>query len=255
VFALPRLSALFRANEHLSSRFSLGLGYKAPSIFTEDAEEIFFQNVLPTTKAVKAETSRGGTFDVNYRNTLREKISYSINQMFFYTEIHDPLVLTTNSNGTLTFTNAGQLIRSRGFETNARVVYDFIKLFAGYTFTEAKAGYLMGNQTLPLVPKSRLNSSLVFEKEANFKAGLEAYYSSSQVLSNGTRTKAFWTIGISGEKTFGKLSYFINAENITDTRQGRFSQVVFPPHQNPSFAEIYTHMEGRIINGGVKVKF
>jgi outer membrane receptor for ferrienterochelin and colicins len=62
-------------------------------------------------------------------------------------------------------------------------------------------------------------------------------------------------LGIFGEKTFGKYSLFVNAENITDTRQSRFNTVVFPPHQNPTFAEIYTHTEGRVFNGGVKVRF
>ena len=31
--------------------------------------------------------------------------------------------------------------------------------------------------------------------------------------------------GIFAEKTFGKMSLFINAENITDTRQSRFGPV------------------------------
>ena len=60
--------------------------------------------------------------------------------------------------------------------------------------------------------------------------------------------------GIFGEKTFGKYSLSINAENITDTRQGRFGTVVFGPHQNPTFSEIYTHTEGRVFNGGIKVR-
>ncbi len=60
--------------------------------------------------------------------------------------------------------------------------------------------------------------------------------------------------GAFGEKTFGKYSLFINAENFTDTRQSRFGAVVFPPHRNPTFAEIYTHTEGRVFNGGVKIK-
>ncbi len=62
-------------------------------------------------------------------------------------------------------------------------------------------------------------------------------------------------MGLFGEKTFGKYTYFINAENITDTRQSRFGQVVFPPLNNPTFAEIYTMTEGRIFNGGVKIRF
>jgi outer membrane receptor for ferrienterochelin and colicins len=174
--------------------------------------------------------------------------------MFFYTEIEDPLVLLPAAGGLFGFSNATQPIRSAGFETNAKLAYDFVKLFAGYTYTNAKAEYLAGNQILPLTPKSKLNSSLLFEKEANFKAGIEAYYTSSQFLTNRFRTRPYWVVGIFGEKTFGKYSLFINAENITDIRQGRFGTVVFPPHQNPTFSEIYTHTEGRVFNGGIKIK-
>lgn len=253
-FTLPRVSSLYRFNNHLSSRLSVGLGYKAPSIFTEEAETLLFRNVLPIGNSLKAERSRGGTLDLNYRNTIGEKFSYSLNQMFFYTEIEDSLVLLDAPGGNFRFANADELVRSRGFETNARLSYDIVKLFAGYTFTHAKADYLTGNRTLPLTPKSRINSALLFEKEASFKTGFEAYYTSSQFLTNGFRTKAFWVLGIFGEKTFGKYSLFINAENITDTRQGRFTQVVFPPHQMPTFAEIYTHTEGRVFNGGIKIR-
>jgi iron complex outermembrane receptor protein/outer membrane receptor for ferrienterochelin and colicins len=238
----------------LSSRLSLGFGYKAPSIFTEEAETLLFRNVLPTGNALKAERSRGGTFDVNYRGAAGEKFSYSLNQMFFYTEIEDPLVLLPAASGFYSFTNAGRPVRSAGFETNVRASYDFVKLFAGYTYTNAKAEYLTGNQILPLTPKSKLNSSLLFEREANFKAGVEAYYTGGQYLTDRFRTRPFWVLGIFGEKTFGKYSLFVNAENITDTRQGRFGTVVFPPHQNPTFSEIYTHTEGRVFNGGIKIK-
>jgi iron complex outermembrane receptor protein/outer membrane receptor for ferrienterochelin and colicins len=254
VFPLPRVSLLYRFNDSLTSRVSFGLGYKTPSIFTEEAETLLFENVLPIGNRLKAETSRGGTFDVNYRNTIGEKFTYSVNQMFFYTEIENPLVLLRNANGTFSFTNAAQPVKSSGFETNVRLSYDIVKLFAGYTFTNAKAKYLAGNQFLPLTPKSKLNSALLFEKEANFKAGFEAYYTSNQFLSNRFKTKPFWVFGIFGEKTFGKFSLFINAENITDTRQSRFGQVVFPPFQNPTFAEIYTHTEGRVFNGGIKIR-
>jgi outer membrane receptor for ferrienterochelin and colicins len=255
MYPLPRVSLLYRLDDHLSSRFSVGLGYKAPSIFTEDAEVLLFRNVLPIGNGLKAERSRGGTFDLNYRNTMGEKISYSFNQMFFYTRIVDPLILSAGNNGRFSYTNAGEPVTSTGFETNARFVYDIVKLFAGYTFTNAKAKYLIGNQTLPLVPRSRLNSALLFEREQNFKAGIEAYYTSSQILTNGSRTRAFWVLGIFGEKTLGKIAIFFNAENITDTRQSRFGQVVLPPHQSPTFAEIYTHTEGRVFNGGVKLRF
>lgn len=255
VFPLPRVSVLYRFTDNLSSRFSVGLGYEAPSIFTDEAEMLLFRNVLPIGNTLRAERSRGGTFDVNYKNKIGEKLSWSLNQMFFFTRIESPLLLTPNAGGVFSFANADQPIRSTGFETNVRVVYDLVRLFAGYTFTDAKAEYLTGNQTLPLVPRSRLNSALLFEREGNFKAGIEAYYSSSQFLSNRLKTKPFSVFGVFGEKTFGRMSLFINAENITDTRQSRFGPVVFPPHQNPTFSEIYTHTEGRVFNGGIKIKF
>lgn len=254
VFALPRASLLYRFTENLSTRFGFGLGYKTPSIFTEEAETLLFQNVLPVGNTLEAERSQGGTFDVNYKNSIGEKFSYSVNQMFFYTEIEKPLILLSNPNGTFSFMNAIQPIISSGFETNVRASYDILKLFAGYTYTNAKAKYLVGNQFLPLTPKGKLNSALLFEKEDNFKAGVEAYYTSSQFLSNRFKTKPYWVLGIFGEKSFGKFNLFINAENITDTRQSRFGTVVFPPHQNPTFSEIYTHTEGRVFNGGIKIR-
>jgi iron complex outermembrane receptor protein/outer membrane receptor for ferrienterochelin and colicins len=253
-FALPRVSLLYRFNDNLSTRAGFGFGYKTPSIFTEAAETLLFENVLPIGNTLKAERSKGGTFDINYRNTIGEKFSYSLNQMFFHTEIEDPLVLLPDTNGAFSFANADRPVRSSGFETNVRASYDIVKLFAGYTFTNAKASYLAGNQFLPLTPKHKLNSALLFEKEEDFKTGFEAYYTGSQFLSDGVKTRPYWVLGIFAEKFFGKYSLFINAENITDTRQSRFGQVVFPPFNNPTFAEIYTHTEGRVFNGGIKIR-
>lgn len=254
VFALPRVSLLYRFTDSLTSRIGFGFGYKTPSIFTEEAETLLFQNVRPIGNNLKAERSKGGTFDLNYRKTIGEHFSFSVNQMFFYTEIENPLILVPNSNNTFGFISATEPVISRGFETNVRASYDIVKLFAGYTFTNANAGYLIGDETLPLVPKSKLNSALLIEKEDNFKAGIEAYYTSSQVLTNRLKGKPYWVLGIFGEKNFSKFSLFLNAENITDTRQSRFGTVVFPPHQNPTFSEIYTHTEGRVFNGGIKIR-
>jgi iron complex outermembrane receptor protein/outer membrane receptor for ferrienterochelin and colicins len=253
-FALPRVSALYRFTDRLSSRFTVGFGYKTPSVFTEEAETLLFRGVLPIGNTLEAERSRGGTFDVNYRGAVGEKLTYSLNQMFFYTRITDPLVLSPRAGGFYAFENASRPVTSSGFETNARLAYDIVKLFAGYTYTNARAEYLSGNQVLALTPKSRVNSALLFEREADFKVGVEAYYTSSQYLTDRFRTRPFGVLGVFGEKTFGKYSLFVNAENITDTRQGRFGTVVFPPHQRPTFAEIYTHTEGRVFNGGVKVR-
>jgi len=254
-FALPRVSLLYKFNDHFTSRVGFGLGYKTPTMFNEDSEELLFRNVAPVGTMLKAERSAGGTFDLNYRNNIGEKFSYSINQMFFYTQISDPLILRPDVNNIYRFSNAASPVISKGFETNARLGYGIAKLFLGYTFTDAKAGYLSGDRRVTLLPRHKINSSLVFEKAESFKAGAEFYYGSRQTLDNRSLTPVTAEFGLFGEKTFGKYSLFINAENIFDERQGRFGQVVFPPHQNPTFAELYTHTEGRVINGGVKIRF
>lgn len=253
-FALPRISALYRFTDKLSSRIGFGLGYKTPTIFTEESEELLFRGVLPIGNTLEAERSRGGTFDINYRDSIGKKLTYSINHMFFYTQITDPLVLTPATGGFYRYANADSSIISKGFETNLRVGYDIAKLFVGYTFTDAKAGYLTDDRILPLTPKHKINSSLVFEKHESFKTGIEAHHTGRQTLTDRARTRSYTLIGVFGEKTFGKFSLFLNAENITDVKQGRFGPVVLPPFSNPAFAEVYAPLEGRIFNGGIKVR-
>lgn len=254
-FALPRVSVLYRFTEKLSSRIGFGLGYKTPTIFTEESEELLFRGVLPIGNAVDAERSRGGTFDVNYRDTVGEKFSYSINQMFFYTQITDPLVLNPVGGGYYRYANADSSVISKGFETNIRLGYDIAKVFFGYTFTDAKAGYLPGDRVLPLTPRHKINSSFVIEKHENFKLGLEAHHTGNQTLTDRSRTRSYTLVGLFGEKTFGKISLFINAENITDVKQGDLGPVVLPPFSSPTFAEVYAPLEGRVFNGGIKVRF
>jgi iron complex outermembrane receptor protein/outer membrane receptor for ferrienterochelin and colicins len=141
-FALPRVSLLVRFTDRFTSRIGYGLGYKTPSAFTEDAEELLFRNVVGIGDTLKAERSQGGTFDLNYRGNISEKFGYSINQLFFHTQITDPLVLELGTDDLYQFRNADSPIISRGFETNAKITRGIGKLFIGYTFTDAKAGYI-----------------------------------------------------------------------------------------------------------------
>ena len=253
-FVLPRISALLKLNDKVTSRISGGLGYKIPSIFTEQTERLQFQNILPL-KNVTAENSYGGTVDVNFKTTVFDGLLISINQMFFYTSITKPLVLQTDIAGTY-FVNANKPINSSGFETNLKFIYkEDLKLFVGYTYINANATYLNTNQFLPLVPKNKLNLTLMYEKEDNFKFGLEGYYTDNQFLYNGNKTPSFWEFGFMAQKTFDKISIFINFENFTDQRQSNYKTVANPPQNNPSFDDIWNHTEGFVFNGGIKLKF
>ncbi|MFT3744146.1 MAG: TonB-dependent receptor [Pyrinomonadaceae bacterium] len=254
-FALPRVSVLYRFSDNFTTRIGFGLGYKTPTMFTEEAETLLFKNVAGVGSNLKAERSKGGTLDLNYRGSAGEKFTYSINQMFFYTDITDPIVLRPDALNIYRFSNSNSSVISKGVESNLRLGYGVAKLFVGYTLTDAKAGYLAGTRRLTLLPKHRVNSSLVFEKHESYKFGAEFYFASRQTLENRSLTRSTAEVGLFGEKTFGKVSLFINGENLTDVRQGRYGLVVIPPHTNPTFAEIYTHLEGRVFNGGIKLRF
>lgn len=255
MFVLPKISALFKFNNKWSSRIGGGLGYKIPTIFTEQTETNQYQNVLALNN-VKAERSIGGTTDINFKTNLSDEFVFSINQMFFATQINKPLILQNSGVNTF-FINADKPVISNGFETNIKFIFkEDLKFFVGYTFTNAKAKYLTSNQFLPLLPKNKLNMALIFEKEDNFKLGLEGFFTDKQFLYNGTQTPTFWEFGFMAEKTLWEnYSFFINFENFTDTRQSNYKPVVNGSHNNPTFDDIWTHTEGVTINGGIKLKF
>jgi len=253
-FVLPRVSMLVNYNAKWSSRIGAGMGYKTPTLFTEETETIQYRNVSQLNN-VQSEKSYGGTADVNFKTRIDNDLAFSFNHMFFYTWIDDPLVLEGETTAGYSFENAAKPVQSAGFEMNARFIYrDNFKLFLGYTYTDTKARYLSGNQFLPLVPRHKLNSALIYEKEGVIKLGLEGYFTGKQYLSNGTRTPAYNEFGFMAEKIFNKFSLFVNFENFTDTRQSRYKNVVNGSHLQPAFDEIWTHTEGFVVNGGVKLR-
>ena len=97
--------------------------------------------------------------------------------------------------------------------------------------------------------------TLMYEKEDNFKLGLEGYHTDRQFLFDGTRTPAFWEFGFMAQKTFRRVSVFINFENFTDQRQSNYKTVSNGPHENPTFDDIWNHTEGFVVNGGIKLKW
>jgi iron complex outermembrane receptor protein/outer membrane receptor for ferrienterochelin and colicins len=255
IFVLPRVSLLLKYNDKWSSRIGGGMGYKTPTLFTEETETIQYRNIDQLNN-VKSEKSYGGTADLNFKTNLADDLVFSLNHMIFYTTIVKPIVLENSLGGNFRFANATEPVHSAGFETNAKFIFkENFKLFLGYTYIDIKAKYLTGNQFLPLVPKSKLNSALIYEKEDVIKIGLEGYFTGKQYLSDGTQTPAFKELGFMVEKLFEKFSLYINFENFTDTRQGRYKNVVNGSHLDPSFDEIWTHTEGFVFNGGIKLKF
>ena len=254
-FALPRLSILYKWSNKLTTRLGGGLGYKAPGIFSEEAEEKGFSNIEPLdASTLTPEKSVGGNFDINYKTILFDNVSFSINQLFFYTRINHPIELSNTplANGNYPFVNVNGFVDSKGFETNLKLRLDEASLYCGYTFINANINGIQKTIN-PLTAKHRLYMTLTYDIEKVFNIGYECFYTGKQFLSNGEKKRDYWVMGISAEKKFKHFSLFVNLEDFTDTRQTRYEDVYTGSLQNPQFKELWAPTDGFIFNGGFRV--
>lgn len=252
---LPRVSLLYKPTPAFSSRLGGGLGYKAPTIFTEESERIQYKNVLPiSSETNKLERSYGANWDFNYKTSFADgAIGLSVNQLFFYTYLNDPLFLSALPSGDYEFINLTGYTDSKGTETNVKLDYADFKLFIGYTYTDTRIHNEGTVKQNPLTAKHRLNNVLMYEVEEKWKVGLEAYYFSPQKLSDGSTGKEYWICGLMIEKLWEHFSLYINFENFLDTRQTRFDSIYTGTITNPVFKDIYAPVDGFVINGGIKI--
>ncbi len=249
---LPRVSLLYKSGPSFTSRIGGGFGYKTPTIFTEETERLQYRDVQPMMRGfVDLERSYGANWDLNYRTQLGE-VSLSINHLFFYTYLDDPLVLVSSLGEYHVVTSAGYT-DSKGTETNVKLEYGDFKLYLGYTYTDTRLHNGMETNQNPLTPKHRLNNVLMYEVEERWKVGLEAYYFGRQRLNDLTYGKDYWICGFMVERIWEKFSLFINFENFLDARQTRFDTIYTGTVTNPVFRDIYAPVDGFVINGGLKL--
>jgi iron complex outermembrane receptor protein len=256
VFILPRISALFKWTNKLSTRIGGGLGYRNPTIFNQEAELLGYQNVLPIDKAtVKAEQSYGGNADIGYKTLVWDDVSLNINQMFFYTYLDKPLVLvSTPIGGMYNFENADGYTQSYGAETFFKLGYKNFVLFAGYTYTNATNHFGGTTRAVTLTPTHSLKGDLLYSLTGKWRIGMDYELKSSQTLSTGMKTPSYWTYGALVERTWRNFTVYGNVENFTNVRQTNYSTIRSMPYDTPQFTEIWAPLDGIVFNYGVKVR-
>jgi len=253
-FLLPRVSALFKWTNRLTTRIGGGMGYRNASIFNQEAEILGYKNVLAINRnTTKAEQSYGGNADIGYKLPLGEKMFINFNQMFFYTYLDNPLVLQSNGSN-YEFANANGYTKSMGAETFFKFgFYDFV-LFVGYTYTNA-TNYFSGNKSnVTLTPKHSLKGDLLYALPGKWRIGVDYELKSSQTLSNGNQTPSFWTYGAVVEHYYKNFTFFGNVENIFDYRQTKQESLLSTPNNTPQFTEVWAPLDGFVFNFGLKIK-
>lgn len=254
-FVLPRLALLYKHSNKFSSRISGAMGYKLPTLFTEDAERIYYKDIAPiSSSSLNPETSIGGNIDFNYKTIVLDKFTFAINQLFFFTQLNQALVLREDlPSSTYFYENADGPIQSSGFETSIRTTYEDFKLFMYYTYTNTQLKYDNIDKQQPLTPKSMAGFVLMYELEDNWSVGYELYYTGKQFDNSFDKKSDYWTMGFMLMKHFEHLTLFANFENFTNTIQTNYEPLVNTPISNPTFNDIWAPTAGFVFNGGIKI--
>ena len=250
LYFLPRVALLWKPDPSVSVRLGGGLAYKLPTVFNATDEEEAYQQVYPIASDVVAERSVSANLAIGYHGHIGDDMGFSANANLYYMRLDHALIAEPDSltHGWLYLINAPGPVNTFGSETNLRFRVNDFTLEAGYTFTQTKRMYLPGAPPLPLTPQNRLSASLVYELEPKWKAGLESFYTSPQILDNGQSARDFWTFDVMVQRNWGPWGISVNVENLADTRQSKFGPMYMGTRQNPVFGEIYAPVEGRIIS-------
>ena len=109
---------------------------------------------------------------------LWDKLLVTIDQAFYYTKVTDPLTLNEDSlaSNVIIYYNSPSPLQARGFDTNIQLNLEDFELYFDYTYTDA----MMGSSFLELTPKNSLYITLTYEKEDDWRAGIEAFYTGRQ---------------------------------------------------------------------------
>ncbi len=254
MYVLPRVSALFKWTEKMTTRIGGGMGYRNASMFNQEAEILAYQNVLSINRTTtKGEQSFGGNVDFGYKTPLGDNFFLIFNQMFFYSKIDKPLILNKVGNN-YEFGNANGYTASRGAETFFKLgFYDFV-WFVGYTFTDANNHFSNQESVMTLTPRHSLKGDILYALPGKWRIGFDYEYKSGQTLSSGKITRSYWTSGGLVEYTHKSTTIYANTENFGNVRQTNFESLKSAPYNTPQFTEVWAPLDGFVFNAGIKIR-
>jgi iron complex outermembrane receptor protein len=251
----PRLSALYRPGPW-TIRASLGRGFYAPTPFVEEVEANGLSRVRHYAK-LKAEVADTASIDFGY---ARGPVEASIS--LFASNIDDAVQLREVDATSVTLANAVGTTRTRGAELLLRYRCQALTLTGSYVHIDATEPDpdAAVRRRVPLTPRDTAGLVAMWEKHGRGRIGLEVYYTGAQSLEDNpyrTRGRPYVELGLMGELTLGKISLFVNAENLLDVRQTRWNPLL-RPQRSPVGAwtvDAWAPTDGRVINGGVRFRF
>ena len=135
-----------------------------------------------------------------------------------------------------------------------------VSVTATYTYVHGRERVDGIEQDVALTPRHGAGIVTMWEAEDVGRAGLEFYYTGKQRLEENpyrSVSEPYVILGFLGEKQLGRLRLFLNAENLTGVRQTRWDPLLRPSRAADGRWTVdgWAPLEGRNINGGLRVRF
>ncbi len=251
----PRLSALYRPGPW-TVRASFGRGFYAPTPFIEEIEANGLSRVEPYAR-LRAEVADTASIDFGYtRGPIEANVSLFASNIDHAVQLHELAA------GRVTLANANGLTKTRGVEVLLRYRWQAFTLTGSYVHIDATEPDPdgAGRRRVPLTPRNTAGLVAMWEKHGRGRIGLEMYYTGRQELDDNpwrTRSRPYVELGLMGELVLGKVSLFVNAENLLDVRQTHWDPLLLP-QRSPVGAwtvDAWAPSDGRVINGGLRFRF
>ena len=258
-FVSPRLSALVKLGAGWTLRPSLGSGFFAPTPFTEETEATGLSRLAPLGD-LQAERGRSVSLDLGWKRGPIE-----LTATWFQSAIDDAVLLTEAPSSLeskpVRIVNAPGPTRTRGSELIARWHRDEMDLIATHMFvwaTEADPANGVRRE-VELTPRHTAGVDWL-RSIGHARVGVEVFCTGRQELRDSPyrmRTEPYVLWGIIGEWRIGRARVFLNAENLADMRQTKFDPFVRPTRRPDGrwTEDVWMPLEGRVVNGGVRLGF
>jgi iron complex outermembrane receptor protein len=250
-FFSPRVGALFRSKKW-SSRLSLGTGFFGPSPLTEETEAAGLSR-LQMPQRLRAEEGRSASVDVSRTDG---PISYTLT--IFGSQVKHPIHVGRTMG--LVLTNLSEPTTNIGVELLGTIRHEPYSLTATYTFVRSEERTDGIRDDVPLTPRHSAGVVGMWERENVGRVGAEFYYTGTQRLEETPFrdvSKPYIVVGVLAERQFGWARLFINGENLTGVRQTRWDPLIRPTRAPDGrwTVDAWQPLEGRNVNGGVRVRF
>lgn len=254
-FFSPRFSVLLRGDPW-TIRASAGGGYFAPTPFTEEVESVGLTRLAPLPDDLEAERGRSASVDVG-----RQVGPVELNVTLFGSDVRDPVMVERSPEGTLVMFSGEEPIRTWGTEILGRYHQEPFHITGTYVFLRATEQVDGVRQEIPLTPRHTAGLVAAWEDEDWGRVGAELYLTGEQQLEDDPyreTSRSYTILGFLAEhKLTPNLRVFLNAENVLDARQTRWTPLIRPSRAPDGrwTTDVWAPLEGRAFNAGVRISF